>query len=140
MDMMFEPIRKYAQFSGRARRMEYWMFTLLLVGIQILFYILMGATGGGPMMAGDPTAGLNPVAGLLMLVFCVIWLGLFIPSLAVSFRRLHDTNRSAWWLLIAFIPFLGALVLLIFMVLDGTPGDNRFGPDPKGREGLAAAA
>ncbi|WP_332767565.1 DUF805 domain-containing protein [Phenylobacterium sp.] len=139
MDMMFEPIRKYAQFSGRARRKEYWMFFLLIIGIEIVFYTLMGILGAGPMMAGDPTAGANPVAGLLMLVFCVVMLGLFIPSLAVSVRRLHDTNRSGWWVLIALIPFLGALVLLIFMLLDGTAGDNRFGPDPKGREGLVAA-
>ncbi|MES2895160.1 MAG: DUF805 domain-containing protein [Pseudomonadota bacterium] len=139
MDMMFEPIRKYAQFSGRARRKEYWMFCLLIIGIEIVFYALMGILGAGPMMAGDPTAGVNPIAGLLMLVFSVVMLGLFIPSLAVSFRRLHDTNRSAWWLLIALIPFLGVVVLLVFMLLDGTPGDNRFGPDPKAREGLAAA-
>lgn len=137
--MMFEPIRKYAQFSGRARRKEYWMFCLLIIGIEIVFYSLMGILGAGPMMAGDPTAGVNPIAGLLMLVFSVVMLGLFIPSLAVSFRRLHDTNRSAWWLLIALIPFLGVVVLLVFMLLDGTPGDNRFGPDPKAREGLAAA-
>ena len=139
MDMMFEPIRKYAQFSGRARRKEYWMFCLLIIGIEIVFYALMGILGAGPMMAGDPTAGVNPIAGLLMLVFSVVMLGRFIPSLAVSFRRLHDTNRSAWWLLIALIPFLGVVVLLVFMLLDGTPGDNRFGPDPKAREGLAAA-
>lgn len=139
MDMMFEPIRKYAQFSGRARRKEYWMFCLLIIGIEIVFYALMGILGAGPMMAGDPTAGVNPIAGLLMLAFSVVMLGLFIPSLAVSFRRLHDTNRSAWWLLIALIPFLGVVVLLVFMLLDGTPGDNRFGPDPKAREGLAAA-
>jgi len=139
MDMMFEPIRKYAQFSGRARRKEYWMFVLLIIGIEIVFYTLMGILGGGPMVAGDPTVSVNPVAGLLMLVFCVVMLGLFIPSLAVSVRRLHDTNRSGWWVLIAFIPFLGALVLLVFMLLAGTAGDNRFGPDPKGREGLAAA-
>lgn len=140
MDMMFEPIRKYAQFNGRARRKEYWMFFLLIIGVEIVFYTLMIGTGAAPMMAGDPTAGVNPIAGLLMLVFSVVMLGLIIPSLAVTIRRLHDTNRSGWWALIAFIPFLGALVLLIFMVLDGTPGDNRFGPDPKAREGLAAAA
>ncbi|UTP39125.1 DUF805 domain-containing protein [Phenylobacterium sp. LH3H17] len=139
MDMMFEPIRKYAQFSGRARRKEYWMFCLLIIGIEIVFYTLMGILGAGPMMAGDPTVGVNPAAGLLMLVFSVVMLGLFIPSLAVSFRRLHDTNRSAWWLLIALIPLLGVVVLLVFMLLDGTQGDNRFGPDPKAREGLAAA-
>ncbi|WP_332773721.1 DUF805 domain-containing protein [Phenylobacterium sp.] len=139
MDMMFEPIRKYAQFSGRARRKEYWMFVLLIVLIEILFYVLMGILGAGPMMAGDPTAGLNPAAGLVMLAFCVVLLGLFIPSLAVTVRRLHDTNRSGWWVLIALIPFLGGLVLLVFSLLDGTPGDNRFGPDPKGREGLVAA-
>ena len=69
---------------------------------------------------------------MIALVFGVLVLAIVIPSIAVTFRRLHDTDRSAWWILIGLIPFLGALVLLVFTLLDGTPGDNRYGPDPKG--------
>jgi uncharacterized membrane protein YhaH (DUF805 family) len=63
-----------------------------------------------------------------------VMLALLVPSLAVTFRRLHDTNRRGWWILIGLIPLIGAVVLFIFYLLDGTPGPNRFGPDPKGRE------
>jgi uncharacterized membrane protein YhaH (DUF805 family) len=128
MNMMFEPLRKYAQFTGRARRSEFWMFWLLLVIIEVVFTVLIGAMGGSMtpgQMPHGPAMALFGVYGLVML-------GLLIPSLAVSFRRLHDTNRSAWWLLIALIPFLGALALLVFYVLPGTAGPNKFGPDPKG--------
>ena len=128
MNMMFEPLRKYAQFTGRARRSEYWMFVLLVIIIEVVFYALMGVAGGMPTTGAPPT-GLGMV---ITLVFGVIMLGLLIPSLAVTFRRLHDTNRSAWWILIALVPFLGALVLLAFYVLPGTSGPNKFGPDPKG--------
>jgi uncharacterized membrane protein YhaH (DUF805 family) len=135
MNLMFEPLRKYAQFDGRARRSEFWMFWLLIMIIQIVFNVLIGVVGGGGMSAGAPPSG--PAMGLFMILGGV-GLALLIPSLAVAFRRLHDTNRSAWWLLIALIPVIGALVLLVFYVLDGTPGPNRFGEDPKGRVGATA--
>ena len=86
--------------------------------------------GGGMMAPGASPSG--PAMGLSMLLGA-FGLAVFIPSLAVAFRRLHDTNRSAWWLLIALVPFIGAIVLLVFYLLDGTPGANRFGEDPKGR-------
>ena len=121
MEWALQPLRKYAGFTGRARRKEYWLFAL---AVWIVEMVLMGLTGG----FGHP----NILASLVLLIFCV---GLFVPSLAVGFRRLHDTNRSAWWMLIGLIPFIGAIVLLVFLCLDGTPGDNRFGPDPKGGEG-----
>ena len=72
---------------------------------------------------------------MIGILLFVGFLYLFIPALAVTFRRLHDTDRSAWWILVGLIPFLGALALLVFYCLDGTPGANRFGPDPKGRGG-----
>jgi uncharacterized membrane protein YhaH (DUF805 family) len=130
MNMMFEPLRKYAQFTGRARRSEYWMFVLLVIIIEVVYYALMGATGGMPAPGATPS-GLGMV---LTLIFGVAMLGLLIPALAVAFRRLHDTNRSAWWLLIWLIPFLGALVLVVFYLLPGTEGPNKFGPDPKSAE------
>ena len=70
----------------------------------------------------------------------LFYLAILIPSIAVAIRRLHDTNRSGWWLLIALIPFIGALVLLVFYVLPGTVGPNKFGEDPKGVEAAAVAA
>jgi uncharacterized membrane protein YhaH (DUF805 family) len=118
MDWMLQPLRKYADFTGRARRKEYWLFAL---GVWIVDVVLMALTGG---FSGHGFLS-NLVVGLFGLTVLV-------PSIAVGFRRLHDTNRSAWWLLIGLIPVIGAIVLLVFFVLDGTPGENRFGPDPKG--------
>ena len=135
MNSMFEPLRKYAQFSGRARRAEYWQFLLLVIGIEIVFMVLISLAGGS--MAPGAAVPQSGPALVVTLVYLVVMLGLLVPSVAVSIRRLHDTNRSAWWLLLALIPVLGALVLLVFYVLDGTPGPNRFGPDPKGRSDAA---
>ncbi|CAN7570995.1 DUF805 domain-containing protein [Phenylobacterium sp. LjRoot164] len=139
---MFQPLRKYADFNGRARRLEFWLFWLLLIGIQVVFSILIGMVAG-PMAAAaeatDPLAVLNGPAKALYGLFFLVMLGLLIPSLAVAMRRLHDTNRTGWWLLLGLIPFLGALVLLIFYLLDGTPGPNKYGPDPKGRVSAVAA-
>jgi len=142
MDLMFQPLRKDADFTGRARRMEFWLFWLFLIGIQIVFSVLIGMVAGPTAAVADPTdpfAVLNGPARALYGVFGLVMLGLLIPSLAVAMRRLHDTNRTGWWLLLGLIPFLGALVLLIFYVLDGTPGPNKYGPDPKGRVSAAVA-
>ncbi|MBF0136107.1 MAG: DUF805 domain-containing protein [Magnetococcales bacterium] len=112
-------LKKYATFSGRARRKEYWYFTLFNIIIMFL------------LMAADMTTGsFNHEAGMGLLGG-VYTLATFLPSLAVSVRRLHDTNRSGWWLLIVLIPLLGAIALIIFMVLDGKPGQNQYGDNPK---------
>lgn len=125
--MMFEAIRRYADFQGRASRSEYWMFVLLywlvLIGTAIVGGILQAI--GGDLLS----AIIYVPVGLLMIVGMV-------PSLSVAFRRLHDTGRSAWWLLAAFIPFVGGLVLLVFYCLPGTPGENRFGPPPNTTQNL----
>nr|WP_235528671.1 MULTISPECIES: DUF805 domain-containing protein [unclassified Phenylobacterium] len=139
---MFQPLRKYADFSGRARRMEFWLFWLFLIGIQIVFSVLIGIVAGPTAAVADPAdpfAVLNGPAKALYGVFGLVMLGLLIPSIAVAFRRLHDTNRTAWWVLLGLIPFLGALVLIVFYLLDGTPGPNKYGPDPKGRVSAVAA-
>lgn len=115
--------QKYAQFDGRSQRKEYWMFALVNVLISlalcaaILFAFAIHSTAVG--IAFAIICGLYGLAGL-------------IPGLAVGVRRLHDIGRSGWWLLIDFVPF-GCFVLLVFLVLDGTPGPNQYGPDPKGR-------
>ena len=116
---MFKALQNYAGFSGRAQRSEYWLFYLFC----ILAYIV-GALLDLAMGTLDPLTGFGAVSG-------IITLALIIPSLAVSFRRLHDTDRSAWWLLIGLVPLIGGIVLLVFFCLDGTPGENRFGPNPK---------
>jgi uncharacterized membrane protein YhaH (DUF805 family) len=103
---------KYAKFDGRARRQEYWMYTLF----YLIIYIVL--------MVVDGMIGMPVLSGLLAL-------GLLVPSIAVTIRRLHDTGRPGWWLLIGFIPLVG-LVLIYFLVIDGQPGENQYGPNPKG--------
>jgi len=113
MEWYLQVLKKYAVFSGRAHRTEYWMFVLINLIISFVLY-LVEAFAGGPGVLG----GLYSLAVL-------------IPSLAVAARRLHDTNRSGWWLLIGLIPVIGAIVLLVFMVQDSQPGENQYGPNPK---------
>jgi len=124
MSLMFQPFKKYADFQGRARRSEYWLFSLFCFIVGLVIGVLRVATGGMEAMQ----SGRLDALGVVNLLFS---LAVLVPSLAVGFRRLHDTNRSAWWILIAFIPLLGWIALIVFYLLPGTPGPNRFGPDPK---------
>ncbi len=124
MNWYLAVLKKYAVFSGRARRKEYWFFILFNLIITIVLSFIDGAMGG----LGE--GGIGILSGIYALA-------VFLPSLAVTIRRLHDTDRTGWWFLIAFIPLIGAIVLLVFMVLDGTPADNQYGPDPKGAEAEA---
>ncbi len=119
MDWYIRVLKKYADFSGRARRKEYWMFVLINTIISIGMGVIDGFLGTYSAESGIGLFG--TLYGLAVLL----------PSLAVTVRRLHDTNRSGWWLLILLIPLIGWAVILVFMIIDGTPGDNRFGPDPK---------
>jgi len=120
MDWYLIVLKKYLVFEGRARRKEYWFF--------ILFNILIGI---GLAIIDNMTGTLNAETGTGLLSG-IYSLAVLIPTIAVAMRRLHDTDRSGWWLLLAFVPLIGGLVLLVFLVLDGTPGSNRFGPSPKG--------
>ncbi len=120
MSWYLEAFKKYAVFGGRSRRMEYWSFVLfnfvvfvVLVGIDVLLGTFSSASGLG-LLSG--------IYGLATLV----------PILALSVRRLHDIDRSGWWVLVYLAPLIGPIVLLVFALLDGTPGDNRYGPNPKG--------
>ena len=118
MNWYMAVIKKYTDFSGRARRKEYWMFLL----INILVSFVIGIIGA---IIGD-SRGLISVS-----LSGLYWLFIFIPSLAVTVRRLHDTNRSGWWILIPLVPFFGAIILFIFTVLDSDPNTNTYGPNPK---------
>lgn len=122
------PLKRYLDFAGRSRRKEYWMFFLLVIILEVVAMVLDNVLGMGQMIAGI----YGPLLVLLMLV-------LIVPGIAVSIRRLHDIDRSGWWVLIALVPFVGGLVLLVFFVVEGTRGANRFGPDPKAGEAVAAA-
>jgi len=112
----------YFNFEGRARRSEYWYYTLaqLLLILSVLFLgvIFIGAL---------ELEMLSPVFGGL---YILLTFGLLLPSLAVAVRRLHDTGKSGWLLLIGLIPF-GGIVLLVFYAQDSDPGDNKWGPNPK---------
>jgi uncharacterized membrane protein YhaH (DUF805 family) len=113
MNWYLSVLKNYTGFSGRARRTEYWMFALIDGIILVVLYALALAVHA------------------LLFLYVIYALAVLLPSLAVAFRRLHDTGRTAWWLLIGLVPFIGGIVLLVFACLPGTPGPNQYGPDPK---------
>lgn len=120
MDGFVTAFRRYADFSGRSRRREFWGFMLVYILGCIALAIADVALG---LFSGD--IGLGLLSGLFVLV-------LLVPSFAVTIRRLHDIDRSGWWYLVGFVPLVGGIVLLVFSLRDGTPGSNRFGENPKG--------
>ena len=132
MYWMTLPLKKYFQFSGRSRRKEYWMFALLFWILFVIAGIIDTMLGFGAVETGTAAASYSydwkvengPVMIAVSLLF-------FFPHLAVSVRRLHDTNRTGWWLLILLVPLVGLVVMFVFLCLDGTIGPNRFGADPK---------
>lgn len=179
MEWMLMPLKRYADFSGRSRRMEFWMWQLAKFLVSIVLWVILLAMFGAAFAAAasskDP-ANIAAAGGgflIVMMLFCLLGLGILIPDIAVSVRRLHDTNRTGWWLLAPLGPYLLAFVLaggaaatmsgsgdpgagmailgiialvcmlaaaglaitlLVFYFLEGTPGPNKYGPDPKGRD------
>jgi uncharacterized membrane protein YhaH (DUF805 family) len=113
MEWYLAALKKYADFSGRARRREYWMFVLVNFVISCVL------------------AGLGYVSSAFNVLSYVYTLAVLIPSFAVGARRLHDTGRSGWWLLIGLIPLVGVIILIVFFCQDSDPGDNEYGPNPK---------
>ena len=109
----------YANFSGRARRSEFWYFGLFNMIVAFVLAFLGGFLGG----AGESLVPMIP--------YFLYAVAVLIPGLAVSVRRLHDTGKSGWYLLIALIPILGAIALLVFYCQDSQAGDNQWGPNPK---------
>jgi uncharacterized membrane protein YhaH (DUF805 family) len=112
VDWYLAVLKKYAVFSGRARRKEFWMFVLIN-------FIVAVALGVVDMMLGTVFLGF------------IYALATIIPSLAVGARRLHDIGRTGWWQLIGLVPLIGLIVLIVFFVTDSNPGDNQYGPNPK---------
>ena len=125
MEYMFMPLKRYADFSGRSRRKEFWLFWLFWV---ISFYVIMyldsalGLGGTASSYAEGGSVGFQMTGGILTWVF---FAATIIPYLAVAIRRMHDQDKSGWFIL---IPIYGFILLFI----EGTRGPNRFGPDPKG--------
>ena len=120
MNWYITALKKYAQFSGRSRRKEFWFFVLFNLIVSLVLGFIDSMISGG----GDPAS-----PGILTTIYS---LAILIPSIAVAVRRLHDTSRSGWWLLIAFIPVIGFFVLIFFYLQDSKPGQNEYGPNPKG--------
>jgi uncharacterized membrane protein YhaH (DUF805 family) len=131
MNQYFLVLKKYSVFKGRAQRMEFWFFYLFHMIVLALFWIAIGNLG--PVLENSGT-----VTDLLSWLSVAYVLATFLPALGVLVRRLHDVDRSGWWALLAFAPITD-LVILIFAIQDGTPGANRYGPDPKPMAGLAPA-
>lgn len=124
MKWYIKVLKQYADFNGRARRKEFWMFTLINFIIIMALQTIMMMVGGMNPEAGGIAMAIMGLLGLYSLA-------VFIPSLAVSVRRLHDTNRSGWWLLISLVPIIGAIVLIVFYVQNSQPGSNQYGENPK---------
>ena len=114
IDWFKKGLKNYVNFSGRARRKEFWYFFLVQMGVTILAMIV------DSIIFSSETG----------LFYAIVALGLFLPSLAVTARRLHDTGRSGWWILISLIPLIG-IVLIVFLVIDTKPEANRWGPPAK---------
>lgn len=121
MDWYLEVFRKYAVFEGRARRKEFWYFILFNIIVMIILTIMDKGLGTFTVTSH------NNFIGLLTSIYTLF---AFIPSISVTVRRLHDTDRSGWWFFIIFIPIIGSIVLFIFEVLRGTIGPNKYGVDP----------
>ena len=118
MEWYLAAMNKYADFSGRARRQEYWMYTLVYMVIYVVPYVIsIEAKGSVRLMFGILT--------FLIALFHLL------PGLAVGVRRLHDTGKSAWWLFISFVPIVGAIILLVFLCSDSDSFPNEYGPSPK---------
>jgi uncharacterized membrane protein YhaH (DUF805 family) len=111
MNHYINVFKKFLEFNGRSSRAEYWYFVLFNFIVAIALGVIDSMITGGM------------IAGLYSLV-------VFIPGLAVAVRRLHDTDRSAWWILISLVPLVGFVVLIIFFVQGGSEGDNKYGPNP----------
>jgi uncharacterized membrane protein YhaH (DUF805 family) len=123
MEYMFMPLKRYADFSGRSRRKEYWMFFLFVLIVTVVLTVATGTTETSG--TGFSVESQSPIV--------LLWvLAILVPSLAVQVRRFHDQDKSGWMVLLGLIPFVGGIIVLVFMCLEGTRGPNRYGPDPKG--------
>ncbi len=125
MDYVKVVYNKYTDFSGRARRSEYWYFTLFNSLIVLALYIPVIA-----LIAAQSSYYFVP-----LIIITLFSLAVVLPSIAVAVRRLHDTGRSGWFYLVGLIPLVGGVILLVFLIADSQPGTNSWGPNPKNPDG-----
>ena len=115
-------LAKYVTFAGRAPRSEYWYFYLFFL-ISVIVGVVLDNVLGLAVLDENGEYAYGPIAVIAVL-------GLFLPQLSVSVRRLHDLDRSGWWWWLGLVPIVGALVLLVWFCSRGTEGNNRYGPNP----------
>ena len=128
MEWMLLPLKRYADFTGRSRRKEYWMFTLFI----LIVYAVLAALAFGTMnFSAGQNAAPSPLTMVAFGLFVIFALAIFIPGLAVQVRRFHDQDKSGWFVLLGLIPYAGGIILLVFMCIEGTRGANAYGEDPK---------
>ncbi|API93977.1 DUF805 domain-containing protein [Virgibacillus pantothenticus] len=138
MKWFIKCLKNYATFRGRARRKEFWMFTLVYMLILFASVLLLSLVSP-ELLSDDQTAygtsstdaDLGIGGGILTFLLTIFYISMILPSLAVTVRRLHDTGKSGWWYFIIFIPFVGWIILTIFLILDSEPNENKYGPNPK---------
>jgi uncharacterized membrane protein YhaH (DUF805 family) len=127
MNWYLKVLNNYAVFSGRARRKEYWMFVLVFL-ITLIIAAILDNVLGITFKFGEGEMAMKFPYGYIYVLYS---LALLIPSLAVGVRRLHDTGRSGWMMLLCLIPIIGGIWLLVLMLIEGTPGENEYGLNPK---------
>ena len=151
MHWMFLPLKRCADFRGRSRRREYWLFALFLLIAYLVMAFTIGVSAAGVLSGGVGASGFAGATGIMALLFGLFLLAILIPALAVGVRRLHDIDRTGWWivaptalsvlsvilggtglaLILSLLSVVASITLLVFACLEGTRGPNRFGPDPK---------
>ncbi|WP_407542962.1 DUF805 domain-containing protein (plasmid) [Deinococcus radiomollis] len=132
MNEYLKAYRNYANFTGRSRRRDYWMFvlisTLISLGLQFVITLL-----GGNLLDPTNTSSVSPFALVLTVIYGIYILATIVPNIAINVRRLHDVGYSGWVFLIVLIPIVGPIVLLVFDATDSKPGTNQWGQNPKGQ-------
>lgn len=127
MNWYLNVLKNYTNFTGRARRKEYWMFLLFHYLIIFLFTILIALSSE----TFSNSSEMDTFSIILVILLMLYFLGTILPFLAVTARRLHDTDKSAWWYLICIIPYIGRFIIFIFTCMDSYGGTNKWGPNPK---------
>lgn len=117
-------LKRYSDFTGRSTRTEFWMFQLVYV-VLFLFIFLVVSVG-----VSEPDVGFTAFGFLTLLFGAVALLGLVVPLLAVEVRRFHDQDKSGWFVLLNLVPYVGPIIVLVMMMIEGTSGENAYGPDP----------
>ena len=134
MDWYLTAIRKCTKLRGRSRRKEYWYFTLFNTIFYLGLGLIVAAIGSFQLTNFEPNLLLATITILFNLIYSLYSLGMIVTLFSVSVRRLHDIGKSAWWMLLYFLPLIGGIVLLIFYVQDSQPGKNQYGSNPKRTE------